>query len=241
MKVSLIIPAHNEEKYLSNTLRAALAMKYPDFEIIVVDNASTDKTLEIAEKFLGVKVVREPNKGSQHARERGRKEATGEIIANMDADCEPDENWLTRGVDILLSKKAVAVTGPNDYFDGSKTFRFTALYIQKIFYSAINVILVFMGKGGILLGGNCIMRSDALEQIGGYDTSILFYGDDTDTAKRLSKLGKIIFDNSLVMKSSARRFQRLGIARTELIYIYHFLKVLISKSKFIKKDTKDEA
>ncbi|MFA6307205.1 MAG: glycosyltransferase family A protein, partial [Patescibacteria group bacterium] len=96
MRASVVIPAHNEEKNISATIRALLAQSHPDFEIIVVNNASTDRTAEIAEGFP-VKVVHESRKGLLWARERGRLEATGDIVVNIDADCLPDEDWLSRG------------------------------------------------------------------------------------------------------------------------------------------------
>lgn len=226
MKISVIIPAHNEENYLPTALQAVLASDYPDFEVIVVDNASSDGTYEAAVS-MGVKVVKEPSQGTQHARERGRAEASGEIIANMDADCVPDEKWLSQGIKNFTDPGVVALTGPVDYYDGSKIFRFVSFYFQKTVYRFINFILNAFHGGGVLLAGNCFIRKSALDKIGGYDTSIFFYGDDTDTAKRLSKIGKIVYDGNLVIKTSARRFKSQGLLKTEAIYIYHFFKELV--------------
>ena len=88
MKVSVVIPAHNEEKNIAETIQALLAQDYSDLEIIVVNNASSDRTEEVAKGFMEVgpyqvKVVYEPKKGLLSARERGRKEAEGLIIANI--------------------------------------------------------------------------------------------------------------------------------------------------------------
>src|SRR5581483_9075806 len=112
--VSVVVPAHNEEKNVAQTIEALLAQNYPNFEIIVVNNASTDKTSEIVSKFP-VKLVHEPRKGLLWARERGRVEASGEIIANIDADCLPDENWIHTAVAHFDSHEVSAVTGPYDY------------------------------------------------------------------------------------------------------------------------------
>lgn len=226
MKVSVIIPAHNEEKFLPEALRAILGSDYPDFEVIVVDNASSDGTYEAAVS-MGVKVVKEPNRGTQHARERGRAEASGEIIANMDADCVPGRDWLKRGAGHFKNPEIAALTGPADYYDGSGIFRFVSFYFQKIFYRLINSILNAFHGGGVLLAGNCFIRKSSLDKIGGYDTSIFFYGDDTDTAKRLSRIGRIAYDPKLTIKTSARRFKSQGIVKTEALYVYHFLKTLL--------------
>lgn len=234
MKASIVIPAHNEEKFLAIALEAAEKLDYPDYEIIVVDNASADGTSRVAGSFGLVKVVQEQNKGTQHARERGRREAKGDFIANMDADCVPPADWLKKGVEIMRKHNAVAISGPVDYYDSSRIFRSVSFGVQKYLYSPINRILGAWGKGGIMLAGNCLIRSDALEAIGGYDTSFAFYGDDTDTAKRLSRIGKIVFDKNFTLKTSARRFKKIGIIKTFYLYVYHFLRVLFFGKKGIK-------
>ena len=84
--ISVIIPAHNEEKYIGQAIESIKGQDFSlPYEIIVVDNASEDKTSEIAER-LSVKVVRESKLGLTWARERGYKESQGEILAYLDAD-----------------------------------------------------------------------------------------------------------------------------------------------------------
>ena len=140
MKISIVIPAYNEEKAIESVIDACLKQTYPDFEIIVVDNASTDKTSELAQKKK-VKVVLENRKGLLWAREAGRKVATGQIIANLDADCLPDPDWLQKGAMHFSDEKISATTGPYDYYDGSKFFRSFSLFTQKNLYSLISIIL----------------------------------------------------------------------------------------------------
>src|ERR1035437_2340280 len=129
MKVSVIIPAHNEEAYIGAVIKKVLALDYPDFEVIFVDNASTDKTAEIARGF-GVKVLTETRKGTGWARECGRLEAKGEIIANLDADCLPDPDWIKKGVKLFSNEKIYAVNGPYDYYDSNKFLRTFQNYFQ---------------------------------------------------------------------------------------------------------------
>ena len=236
MKVSIVIPAHNEEEYLAETLAAVCALDYPDFEVIVVDNASSDGTSEIARTFP-VKVVHEEKKGLLHARERGRKEATGDIIANIDADCRPSLDWLTKSVHHFKNPIVVAVSGPYDYHDGSKFFRAGSFFLQKYIYSMMSAMLRTFKGSGILIGGNTLIRAKTLSEVGGYDTSILFYGEDSDTAKKLSKKGRIVYSPKIQMKTSARRFQEEGIIRTGAKYFYYFFKVafLPKKRQTVKK------
>src|ERR1035437_1050948 len=93
-KISLIIPAYNEEKYIGECLD--YVFKNSDnkfFEIIVIDNKSTDKTGEIARKYKNVKVIYEERKGLTRARQRGFEEAQGDILAYIDADTHMPKGW----------------------------------------------------------------------------------------------------------------------------------------------------
>jgi len=231
-KISVVIPAHNEEHVIAATLKAVLAQKYPDFEVIVVDNASTDRTSAIVSQFP-VKLVHESKKGLLHAREAGRRAATGEIIVNIDADCLPEPDWLTTGEKLFEKSSIVAVTGPYDYHDGKPSFRKVSLIMQKYVYIPVNSFLQlpFVRAGAILTGGNNFIRADVLDKVGGYNTDLTFYGEDSDTAKRVSFHGKVIFSPKIVMKTSARRFIKEGTAQIAAKYWFHFFKVVFGGSK----------
>ena len=227
LKVSIVIPAYNEEAVLPDTLRAALAQDYGNFEVIVVDNASKDRTGEVARSFPGVKVVREDRKGILFAREGGRVAATGDIIAHLDADCLPPPTWLSTGVAGFAGPNVVAISGPCDFHDGSPAFRWTSLYVQKSIYTLTNLIIQhILRRGAVLIGGNTMIRASALASIGGYDTTISFYGEDTDTAKRLSRVGRIRFLPRFEMKTSARRFKDMGVAAVLYLYLMNFVSVI---------------
>ncbi|MBU6410141.1 MAG: glycosyltransferase family 2 protein [Verrucomicrobia bacterium] len=232
MRVSIVIPAFNEEQSLPDTIRAALAQDYPDFEVIVVNNASSDRTAEVAARFP-VKLVHESRKGLLWARECGRQNASGDLIANMDADCLPDPGWISAGAPFFRNPAVVAVSGPYDYHDGGWLFRYLSLWTQKTLYWAISRLIQCPGvrQGAMLIGGNNLIRASALNQAGGYNTSILFYGEDTDTAKRVSAFGRVVFSNRLVMKTSARRFRAEGILRLEGKYIAYFFKTIFGRRK----------
>lgn len=237
IKVSVVIPAHNEEEYITKTLEAVCAQDFPGpFEIIVVDNASTDDTGNIALLFSQVRVVREERKGTGWAREKGRKEAQGEIIAYLDADSIPSPDWLRKGVFYFSNSRVVAVAGVYDYYDAPLSVRVAAFFIEYFFYRFIHFLLHFvLRKGGVIIGGNFFVRASALEEIGGMNTAILFHGDDTDTAKRLTKVGKIIYNPSLTVKSSARRLEEKGAVRTLALYVINFLWIILLDKPFSQK------
>ncbi len=219
MKASIIIPAYNEEERIATVIQAALAQVYDDFEVIVVDNASTDRTAEIARTFP-VTVVFEPKKGTSAARECGRQHASGDVIANVDADCIPSPDWLAKGVRYLRNPAIVAVSGPYDYYDAGfflRLFLWSGFFLRWLVNGFVQ--LRWINYGGGLVGGNTIIRSDVLKKAGGYDTDVVFYGDEASIAKRIMPYGKALFAMPLYMGTSARRFKREGVLRLSYQYM----------------------
>jgi glycosyltransferase involved in cell wall biosynthesis len=244
MKVSVIIPAFNEEAGIRAALEALLAQDYPDFEVIVVDNGSTDRTAEVAWRYsnqpensppslynphsIPLKVLTETRKGTMWACERGRKEATGEIIVRMDADCRPKSDWMSRGVAHFNQPEVVLVSGPYDYHEAHVLFRNLSLATQIAVYTPTNALLQWLRIGAISLGGNTFIRAATLEKMGGFNTSLTFFGDDTDTAKRAARFGKVIFDPRFVVKTAAPR-ARYGGNKKIYKYWWNFFKVIFSE------------
>lgn len=217
--VSVLIPAYNEEKYIHRTLAALVAQDYPDYEIIIADNASSDRTAFVIQQFINqqpvtgvqIKLVHESRRGTNYARESARQQARGQIIAQMDADCVPASNWLRKGVTALIkNRQRVAVTGPYDYFDGGSRMRFFSLLSQRIFYPFISDLVQVSGRGAILIGGNAFIQSSILEKAGGYNTAFTFYGDDIELGKQLVRFGHVAYIPHLVQQSSSRRYQANG-------------------------------
>ncbi|MEO8171432.1 MAG: glycosyltransferase family 2 protein [Sediminibacterium sp.] len=243
-KVSVLIPAFNEEKYILRTLLSLLRQDYPDFEVIIANNASTDLTAVLVQEFIdrhssdriAFRLVHENRQGTNFARECARLHATGSVIAQLDADCLPGANWIRKGVTLLCANKKsrVAVTGPYDYFDGNKWMRFTTLLSQKIIYPLISKFVQGMGKGAILIGGNAFIRADALSKVGGYNTALTFYGDDVDLGKKLSKYGRVDFMLSLVQASSSRRYKANGFWKVNKKYQSCFWDLVWSRDHLLQ-------
>ena len=104
MKISLIIPAYNEEKYLGECLKHVAENGTALFETIVIDNASTDRTVEIAKSFPFVRIVHESKKGLTQARECGLSSATGDVIAFIDADTKMPSGWVERMIKVFSGR-----------------------------------------------------------------------------------------------------------------------------------------
>ena len=241
-KVSVLIPAFNEEKYILTTLQALLKQDYLNFEVIIVNNLSTDNTRKVVEDFINdhphlqnMTIVDENLQGTNHARERGRKIATGDIIAQLDADCIPASNWISRGVKLMQKSNIVAVTGPYDYFDTFFFRRYITLLAQIIFYPVVDTFSQLFKKGGIIIGGNTFIDATVLEKAGGYNTSFTFYGDDIDIAKKVFSYGRIFYSNQLILKSSSRRFKALGFNTVQKKYRKAFIDLIFLKGMKIEE------
>jgi glycosyltransferase involved in cell wall biosynthesis len=232
MNVSLVIPAHNEAQYLGRCLLSVVKSKHPSLhEIIVVDNASSDTTSEVALEFPGVRVIREDKKGSNHARQKGLEVASGDIIAFVDADTELPEGWFEAIVkEFSKDKKLVCLSGPYKYYDLTSLHRM----MIRIYWNFV-AYPTYLAVGYMVVGGNFAARRSSLEQIGGFDTTISFYGDDTDVARRLNKVGKVKFKLSFVMSTSGRRFKGQGFFKTSFIYVCNFLSEVSIKRPITKK------
>lgn len=234
MKLSIVIPAYNEAKYIGKCLATALqtCRDLKDCEIIVVNNASTDNTAEIVKHYPGVILIEEPRKGANQARQAGLEKSSGELIANIDADTQISPTWLDQALNAFNNdSKLVGLSGPYIYYDSHAVMRF----LIKIFYWLAYPIYNTgnkLGKGGAVMGGNVVFKKSALLAAGGYNTDLKFHGDDTDTANRLNKIGKVIFDYQFFVLSSARRFKKHGFFQTGFRYFLNYIWMIVFKKPY---------
>lgn len=231
--ISFIIPCYNEEHFIRDCIRSIKddTKHMSNIEIIVVDNNCTDSTSDIA-RDEGAIVVTEDQKGVVFARQRGYLESKYDLIANIDADSRIPLGWTQTALESMSNESVVAVTGPLIYDDSSLKLRFLVRLYYYLAYVSCLLIGVF------LQGGNCMIRKTALQELGGYDTSVAFYGEDTMTAKRLQVFGKIKFNLKLNLLSSSRRLEKQGIAKTTWLYLVNYLYVTF-KSKPHTNEYKD--
>ena len=230
--ISFIIPCYNEEAHIKDCIRSIRKyVWYVPYEIIVVDNNCTDKTAEIAKSELAI-VISEPRKGVVFARQAGYESATGRLIANIDADSKITNDWVWEALSCLSNDNVVAVSGPLEY-DGA---RFSLKVMTKLYYFLAKVSNDHIGV--FLQGGNCMIKKKALDNVGGYDTSIAFYGEDTMTAKRIQHLGKIVFNMYMITTTSPRRLEEQGVIKTTWLYLTNYFSVTF-KNKSTTNDYKD--
>ena len=159
--ISLVIPAYNEERHLKACLDAVAAQTDMPYEVIVVDNNSTDKTAKIAGSYPFVRLVKESRQGITFANEAGFKAATSELIGRIDADTILEANWIAVAMKFLDTYPDVAaITGKCYFYDFP--FRRTASALHASVYHHLQK---WIAGTDILWGSNMIVRRQAWEVI----------------------------------------------------------------------------
>ena len=236
MRLSFVIPAYNEEAYLKDCLHSILRQTRAcsvETEVIVVNNASHDTTREVALRFPDVTVVDEPRKGLTYARQAGFEASRGDLIANIDADSRLTPGWLSQVLQAFhQAPDLVALSGPVIFYDLSPRQR----SLVKVFYGTAWLTYLVnryvLRIGSMVQGGNFVVNRRALQQIGGFNLAIRFYGEDTDIARRLSQVGKVRFSFKLKMFSSARRLKQEGMLRMALRYSVNYFWTTLFKRPY---------
>lgn len=203
-KVSIVIPALNEEKFLSDCLQSLRNQDYSgEYEIIVVDNGSSDNTAKIARDF-GAKVICYTDKrGAPYARQVGAETAYGDIIAQADADTIYPRDWLKRIARLASEPRAVAIAGRFIYKDS-----FIWAEIEILLRHCINRLAVALIGRPLVISGAAFAfcRKDFLS-VNGY-RGLSFSADQYSICSRLSKRGKILYDKDLLCLTSTRSVQK---------------------------------
>ncbi|TFU17674.1 glycosyltransferase family 2 protein [Thermus tengchongensis] len=197
MRISVVIPAHNEEAYLPQCLEAVLAQSLPPFEVIVVDNASTDRTREVAEAF-GVRVVYCAKKGVAHARQAGLLAARGEWVAMTDADSLPTPTWLQALAE--RAPGAVALYGPLRFYGVSAW----EAALSEWGYRAFLRLMALLGRPN-LAGANMMVLKEAALRAGGFPE--VEAREDVLLGWKLRDLGLVRYVPEALVLTSARRLK----------------------------------
>ena len=226
MKISVIIPAYNEESIIGKCLASVTKADKPscELEILVVNNASTDRTEDIARSFAGVRIVTELQKGLTKARACGQRSSDGDVLLYIDADTKIPAH-LIRYVEQKFNEDPglVAMSGPYKYHDWNWYGRLTLwAYHWTLVPLTQLVINRILNKGSVFYGGNFALRRSMLEKIGGFDTGLEFWSEDTQIGRRMGREGRVRFFHRAYVFTSARRFYKEGFVRVLMRYILNF-------------------
>ncbi len=201
MKISIVIPVYNEADHLGVCLSAIADQTKKAYEVIVVDNNSTDGTKAVAQSFDFVTLINEPKQGVVHARATGFNQASGDVIARLDGDSILPPDWVSNVAEVFKDQSIDAASGVALYYNVAADYIFN--YIDLYFRRRLSKQL----KSDMYLwGANMAMRHKAWRQVRGH---LCMRGDmheDYDVAIHLQELGKnVVFDERLVAQVSSRR------------------------------------
>ena len=223
-RVSVVVCAYNAEATLEDCLSSLERLTYPDYEIVLVNDGSRDRTSAIAHAHARVRVVDTPNAGLSAARNVGLTDATGEIVAYTDADTRVDLDWLTFLVQPFLTSDVVGSGGPNVVPADDPPM---AQAIARAPGGPTHVLLDDRIAEHVP-GCNMAFRRDALVAIGGFNPLYLRAGDDVDVCWRLQARGwKIGFASSALVwhhhRSSVKGYwrQQVGYGEGERFLMAH--------------------
>ena len=225
LKASVVVPAYNEEDYLGKALASLKNQSIEPFEIIVVDNNSTDKTVEIAKSY-NVKIIKEHTQGLSYARDKGFDEAKGDILLRLDSDSVAPTDWVER------------ITQEFEKDTELSTFSGSAVLIHPIFNFLFDFFCFYINDifgYNSMLGPNFALRKTAWEKIRGTtcDDNHKFH-EDLDIAIHSQQLGTYRRKLNLRVLTSNRRTAH----PKSLISIYTYYHVKWRNTVFDKKHRK---
>ena len=180
-KVSVVVATFNGSRTLRSCLESLTRLNYPDYEVILVDDGSTDQTPELAKSYSSVRYLRQTNQGLSAARNAGIGAARGEIIAFTDDDCRADEDWLYYLVNDLLRSDCAGIGGHN--FLPPEDSRVAAAVVVSPGGPAH--VMLTDREAEHIPGCNMAFHKWAFEQIGLFDPIFRKAGDDVDICWRL--------------------------------------------------------
>ena len=200
-RVTILIPAYNEEAAIVDTVQAALASGYPNLEVLVIDDGSADRTAELVRDNFGrdrrVRLLQQPNRGKPSALNHGLAEATGEVIVSIDADTIVDPEAVPRLVRHFADPKVAAVAGNVKVANRNKWITrwqaleyITSQNLEKRAFDLLNCIPVVPGAAGA-------WRADVLRESGGFSGDTV--AEDTDLTLTIRRNGwKILYDEDAI-------------------------------------------
>lgn len=227
-KISVIIPALNEEGYISELLESIEEQEFENYEIIVCDGGSTDNTVEISRDY-DAKVLKDDGKGPGAARNKGAEEAEGEILLFIDSDVKLTHEKVFQEVEESLKKDNIV--------GGTSTWKVHDANLRAKFgYTISSKIIYLVNKLGIApaaVGTFLFVQKDAFKEVKGFDESLPFH-EDHDLFDKLNEEGKTVC-LSKTHSTSGRRIVENGLLNTMKTYFIPSFYYLIGKEREMKE------
>lgn len=196
--VSVILPVYNAEKYIESAIKSVLAQDFIDFELIIVNDGSTDGSLKLIEGFKDSRIIliNKENQGISHALNDGLRFASGEFIARMDADdiCHPRR--ISRQVEFLRKNSSIVLVASNVIYidEHGEYLGFSCLPGSN------SAIRIKMSKGNIIFHPTVMFRSATFNEKSLYDEKINKYIEDYLLWHKFLRVGSIAIMQKPLLK-----------------------------------------
>jgi glycosyltransferase involved in cell wall biosynthesis len=218
IETSVIVPFKNAETTLDACLRNVVSQIYRPFEVILVDNDSTDRSRQVVDAFcrepssgIEVRIFSEARPGASAARNRGAAEARGAFLAFTDADCVAGRDWLADILPVFDDRRIGAVAGNIRGFTATgRVDAFHNLFTLQG-RTADQELHCFTLTAGGFPSANLVVRRTVFEQVGGFDEAIHFSGEDYDLCARVYAAGHVI---KAISRGDVRHIHRRGLWST---------------------------
>ncbi|HXH64056.1 MAG TPA: glycosyltransferase family 2 protein [Mariprofundaceae bacterium] len=194
-RVSVIIPVFNAAATLDRCLAALAAQSCHDFELIIVDNGSSDGSAAVAAGWqsrlpVPVQILHEDQRGAAAARNRGAQSATGEMLVFTDADCEPEPDWIATGLQLLEPGASQLLAGPAwGTLEGDAAARLLGLTSLSAGHDAYTVDRPDETGSSGFAAANLWLSRSLFERLGGFDVQLAVSGEDVDLCVRAFRAG----------------------------------------------------
>lgn len=220
-EISVVIPALNEEKYIGHVFEGLSRQIFKNFEVIVVDNDSEDRTGQIAKRHA--KVIVEKKRGIGLARNRGARAARGRIIVFLDADTKPSPTLL-EAYHVGMTDGVVAATGPIlPLEDAKKTISLGYRFVTTLFVR----LTINIGRPALIGSNFAVMRKE-FNRVHGFNERFMTY-EDWDLSGRIMRLGEIKYIDDALVYTSVRRVQQWGVIGYFIFYAGNFFRYHLFK------------
>jgi glycosyltransferase involved in cell wall biosynthesis len=217
VKLSVVVPTYNEERYIQRTLEALAKQTFSDFEVIVKDGKSQDQTVAIAGRFAD-RVVSTKDKSAADARNQGARHAKGDILAFIDADTSLPREAFERFSEVMSAEGVIGVS--------CRKIPQNKGILDRFFYEFVNFstyVSCILRQGGA--HGNCMLiRRSVFERIGGFNPNVIV-AEEQELVRRASLFGRYRFLLDFYVLENPRRLEKWGRLR---LYIVWFKGMLTS-------------
>ncbi len=184
----MLICARNAEKYISDCIKSILSQTVSSFELVVVDDLSSDKTAELVKSFADPRIKYYRNEawlGISKSRNRCIEVSSGDFLFFTDGDCVVSKNWIEQGLRYLEMPGCVGVEG-------------RIYYVDEVYQPSFSDYVMENKMGKNFMTGNIAYKKNAIMQAGCFDEA-LTYLEDRDLAFKVMKLGRIVFNPNMIV------------------------------------------